>query len=96
MICVNYQTVTTSNFSPIPQYKDLKTVVIVEPQPAIISNATCLYVLAKPSEIEVNPFSLTSEQGAQIGVSIMLACAIAWTFRFVTNAIKPPTPSNED
>lgn len=72
------------------------TVVITNPQPATISDSTCSYVLLKPSEIETSPFVLTTAQGAQIGMQIMLVCAIAWGFRAVRKALENVSPSNHD
>lgn len=71
-------------------------VVFQDPQPATITDETCTYVLQKPSEIERSPFVLTTEQGSQIGMSIMLACAIAWGFRLIAKSFfSKPIDSEE-
>lgn len=57
------------------------------PQPETISDQTCSYVLVKPSEIERSPFNLSAEQGAQIGGSIMLVCAVAFSFRAIARLL---------
>lgn len=71
------------------------TVVFQDPQPATITDETCTYVLQKPSEIESSPFNLTVEQGQQIGLAIMLVCAIAFCYRLVAIPLKTSN-SQED
>jgi Na+/H+ antiporter NhaC len=51
------------------------------PQPADVS--TCAYVVSSGSELGNMPWNLTLEQGAEIGMSMFLALAIAWGFRMI-------------
>lgn len=70
--------------------------VIQDPQPATISDSTCSYVLQKPSELSVSPFAISVEQGQQIGIAILLLCALAWGFRMVRETIQSSTSNKED
>lgn len=68
-------------------------VIAIDPQPETITDGTCQYVLVKPSEIEANPFNLTTEQGSQIGMHILLVCAIAFGARLIRLALQNSTPT---
>lgn len=56
---------------------------VVPEQPQTIDDATCAYVIMRPSEIPQSPWNLTTEQAAQIGMAICLVWAVAFTFRTV-------------
>lgn len=52
---------------------------VVDPQPVTV--AECGLVLVSGQEAVSSPFSLTNEQGAQIGGAILLVWAAAWGCR---------------
>lgn len=54
---------------------------VMTPQPSDIT--TCAYVVASGSEFGNEPWNLTIEQGHEIGMYILLACAIAWGWRYI-------------
>lgn len=58
---------------------------VMAPQPADFS--TCTLVVVAGTEVAASPFAMTIEQGQQIGMAIMLACAVAWGFRLLARAI---------
>lgn len=53
--------------------------VVTDPQPSDV--ASCTMVTVSGTEYMSNPFLLTVDQGAEIGLACMLACAIAWGVR---------------
>jgi hypothetical protein len=59
---------------------------VVTPQPADVS--ACTYVVVSGAEVSQSPWLLTIEQAHQIGLCILLACAIAWGFRLIAEAIR--------
>lgn len=64
-----------------------------EPQPADVS--MCPLVIANVGEIGQNPFSLTLDQGVQIGGAILFVWAIAWIFRALLKALSTDVPEEE-
>lgn len=60
-------------------------ILMTDPQPSDVS--TCPMVLANASEIGVNPFSLTVDQGVQIGGAILFLWAGAWVIRALAHLL---------
>lgn len=59
--------------------------VLQSPQPS--DTSTCAMVVSSGSELGNLPWNLTIEQAHEIGMSVFLACAIAWGFRVLAEVI---------
>lgn len=68
---------------------------VVPEQPQTIDDATCAYVLMRPSEIPQSPWNLTTEQGAQIGTAICSVWALAFVFRILAKFTFSTGDNNE-
>lgn len=60
-------------------------VFVVDPQP--VDTAACGLVLVSGVEASSSPWSLTVEQGSQVGGAILLAWGLAFVFRVVIRAL---------
>lgn len=60
-------------------------VFVVEPQP--VDTAACGLVLVSGQEANSSPWSLTLEQGSQVGGAILMVWALAFVFRVVIRAL---------
>ncbi|MEQ1775536.1 MAG: hypothetical protein ABL891_17305 [Burkholderiales bacterium] len=56
---------------------------LVTPPPSDV--ASCAYVMVSGTEYMSNPFLLTVEQGTEIGLVMMFACAVAWGVRKIAD-----------
>lgn len=61
------------------------TVYVVDPQPA--DTLACGLVLVSGVEAASSPWSLTLEQGSQVGGAILAVWALAFVFRVVIRAL---------
>lgn len=57
----------------------------VTPQPADVS--ACGMVIVSADSVMNTPWALTPEQGSQIGASILLVWAVAFSFRMIVRAL---------
>lgn len=61
------------------------TIYAVQPQPVEVS--ACSYVLVSGDAALNSPFSLTPEQGAQVGGAVLLVWAVAYVFRVLARVL---------
>ena len=60
-------------------------VYLVDPQPA--DTSACGLVLVSGLEAASSPWSMTPEQGAEIGGAVLLVWAVAYVFRVVARSL---------
>jgi len=60
---------------------------VASPQPT--EYTTCTYVLAQQTDIGINAWALTPEQGFQIATAIGICWAFGYAFRAVGQFLKP-------
>jgi len=58
---------------------------LVDPQPG--DTSTCPYVVTSGAEVGSVPWALTIEQAHEIGLAILLICAVAWSLRYIADFI---------
>lgn len=61
------------------------SVFVVDPQP--VDTSVCGYVLVSGQQAVTSPWSMTTEQGAQIGGAVLTVWALAFVFRMVIRAL---------
>lgn len=61
------------------------SVYVVDPQPA--DTSACGLVLVSGLEAASSPWSMTPEQGSEIGGAVLLVWALAYVFRVVARAL---------
>lgn len=86
-ICLATQSVFVSP-DPNGGGTDIQTFVVVEN--TAVTPESCGMVALSGAEYAAytgGPFSLTAEQGAQVGGAILLVWAVAWTIRAVARVI---------
>jgi len=61
------------------------SVFVVDPQP--VDTSACGLVLVSGLEAASSPWSMTPEQGSEIGGAVLLVWALAYVFRVVARAL---------
>ena len=61
------------------------SVFVVDPQP--VDTSACGLVLVSGLEAASSPWSMTPEQGSEIGGAVLLVWALAYAFRVVARAL---------